>query len=150
MYKHMLVAVDGSETSNLAFQEALKLAKDQKATLLLIHVADEYFNTTGEAVFDYAKYETAIRFQGQTILNNLKKKAQEAGINVETKLIEIVEYNPRISDKIVEESIAAKADLIVIGTHGRRGFTHLIMGSVAEGVIRAATIPVLLIRGGKS
>lgn len=149
MYKHILVAVDGSETSNYAMLEAIQLAKEQQATLRLIHVADEYFNTTGETVINYVEYEKAIKEQGQSILNKLKKQAQDAGVKAESKLIEIVEYSPRIADKILEESIACKADLIVIGTHGRRGFSRFILGSVAEGVIRMATIPVLLIRGTK-
>ncbi|MHB1947901.1 MAG: universal stress protein [Gammaproteobacteria bacterium] len=149
MYKQILVAVDGSDTANLAFQEAIKLAKEQQATVRLIYVADEYFNTTGETLIDYEQYEKAIREQGQLILNKLEGLAYKAGVKVESKLIEIVDYSPRISDKIVEESISWKADLIVIGTHGRRGFSRFILGSVAEGVIRTATIPVLLIRGTK-
>ena len=55
-------------------------------------------------------------------------------------------WDRRIATAIVEEAAAWGADLIVIGTHGRRGFEHLVLGSVAEGVVRRATVPVLLIR----
>lgn len=145
MYKKILVAVDGSETSNFAFQEAIKLAKEQQATLRLIHVVDEYFYTTG--TIDYDEYEKIIKEEGKAILNKLEAQAHNAGVKAESKLLEIAEFAPRISEKIIEESIASKADLIVIGTHGRRGFNRFLLGSVAEGVIRMATIPVLLIRG---
>ncbi len=144
MYKQILVAVDDSDTSQLAFQEAIKLAKEQQSTLRLIHVVDEYFYTTG--TIDYLAYEKVIKEQGQLLLTQLKEQAHHAGVKVECKLIEIVEYAPRISEKIVKEAIECKADLIVIGTHGRRGFSRFVLGSVAEGVIRMATIPVLLIR----
>lgn len=147
MYKHILVAVDGSDTSNLAFQEALNLAQELGATLRLIHVIDQYFSAMG--TIDYVTYIKAIKDHAQSILSKLKERAQDARVKTETKIIEINEHAPRISEKIIEESITCKADLIVIGTHGRHGFSRFILGSVAEGVIRMATIPVLLIRGTK-
>ena len=72
--------------------------------------------------------------------------AQEAGIKVDTKLAVIESLTQRICDAINEESKRWSADLVVIGTHGRRGFNHLLLGSVAEGVIRLATKPVLICR----
>jgi len=71
----------------------------------------------------------------------------DVGIEAATKLIEIKRAGDRVTDMIAKEADNWPADLIVISTHGRRGFNHLLMGSVAEGVMRIATKPVLLIRG---
>lgn len=148
MYKHILVAVDGSETSNLALKEAIKLAKEQQAMLRLIHVVDQtpiYIVT--EAPYPIHEYQEALRQAGEKELANCAAAARDAGINAESKLALINVAPKRICDVINEEAKQWPADLIVIGTHGRRGFNHLLLGSVAEGVIRLATKPVLIIRG---
>ena len=147
MYKQILVPVDGSETSNLALKEAIKLAKEQQAALRLIHVVDE---TTvymmAETPYPIADYLKMMREAGQKVLSTCAMTAQEAGIKVDTKLVVIESLTQRICDAINEEAKRWSADLVVIGTHGRRGFNHLLLGSVAEGVIRLATKPVLIYR----
>ena len=148
MYKHILVAVDGSDTSNLALQEAIKLAKEQQAELHLIHVVDEtpaYMMV--ETPYPVADLQKAMREAGQKVLAICAATAREAGIEADTKFAVLEVLTQRICDVINEEAKRWPADLIVIGTHGRRGFNHLILGSVAEGVIRFATKPVLVIRG---
>ncbi|MFZ2314451.1 MAG: universal stress protein [Gammaproteobacteria bacterium] len=147
VYKRILVAVDGSDTSILAMQEAIALAKDQQATLKLVYVVDEFMVVSEGVPFDFKKYEASIRKHGQSILNKMEALAKKEGLSIESSLIENTDYSTRIPEKIVQESINWQADLIIIGTHGRRGFSHLMLGSVAEGVIRLASIPVLLIRG---
>lgn len=148
-YKRILVAVDGSEASTLAMQEAIKLAKDQQAILRIIYVADEFVIVGDGVPFDFTQYENAVRGYGLSILNKMESLAQEAGISVESGIIENTEHSVRIPEKIVQEATNWQADLLVIGTHGRHGFSHLVLGSVAEGVIRMASIPVLLVRGKK-
>lgn len=147
MYKQILVPVDGSDTSNLALKEAIKLAKEQLAALRLIHVVDE---TTvymmAETPYPIADYLKMMREAGQKVLSTCAMTAQEAGIKVDTKLVVIESLTQRICDAINEEAKRWSADLVVIGTHGRRGFNHLLLGSVAEGVIRLATKPVLIYR----
>ncbi len=145
-YKHIMVAVDGSETSNLALQEAIKLAKEQHAKLKILHVVDENILYTGETYVDYDTLWASFRKEGQEILNKMTEIARQAKIEFESSLVEIKPLEGRIAEKIVHETKAWPADLLVIGTHGRRGFSHLFMGSVAECVVRIATIPVLLIR----
>ena len=148
MYKQILVPVDGSDTSNLALAEAIKLAKDQQAALRLIHVVDEttvYMMV--ETPYPIADYLKVMHEAGQKVLSICAAKAQEAGIKADTKLVVIESLTQRICDAINEEAKRWSADLIVIGTHGRRGFNHLLLGSVAEGVIRLATKPVLIFRG---
>ena len=146
MYKHILVAVDGSDTSNLALQEAMKLAKEQQAALRLVHVVDETPTyMTMDTAFALGDFQKAMREAGQKVLATCAATARQAGVEVDTKFI--VLQTQRICDAIIEEAKRWPADLIVIGTHGRHGFNHLLLGSVAEGVIRLATSPVLVIRG---
>jgi nucleotide-binding universal stress UspA family protein len=146
MYKQILVAVDGSDTSNLALQEAMKLAKEQQAALRLVHVVDETpAYMTMDTAFALGDFQKAMREAGQKVLATCAATARQAGVEVDTKFI--VLQTQRICDAIIEEAKRWPADLIVIGTHGRHGFNHLLLGSVAEGVIRLATSPILVIRG---
>lgn len=146
MYKNILVAVDGSETSQLALAEALMLAKELTIKLQIIHVVDETFFTTGEVWFDIDQYQAAVKEEGKIVLNKMVALAQKAEVTVESQLIEINEFYERVGGKIMAFAKASHIDLLVIGTHGRRGFRRFMLGSVAEEVIRIATMPVLLIR----
>jgi nucleotide-binding universal stress UspA family protein len=150
MYKHILVAIDESDTSDLALREAISLAKDQKAVLRLVHVVDlTPVYLTVETPYPYVEYQKAMEEAGGKILASRATTAREAGIEVESKLIAIKMFGERIYDMIEDQSKQWPADLIVIGTHGRSGFQHARLGSVAEGLMRLATKPVLLIRGPK-
>ncbi len=147
LYKHIMVAVDGSDTSDLALQEAIQLAKDQKASLRIVHIVDENFVNYGEAYIDYDALQAAWREEGQKVLKKVEETIRQSKIEFDSKLVELKPFEGRIAEKIAEEAKAWPADLLVIGTHGRRGFSHLFLGSVAEGIMRIATMPVLLIRG---
>ena len=153
MYKHILVAVDGSDTSNLALQEAIKLAKEQHAVLRLVHVVDEspaYMAIDDATVADPDLIETirkALRATGENLLARCAAEVRKAGAESDTTMKIVETLGPRIHDAIEEEATRWPADLIVIGTHGRRGFRRLLLGSVAEGLARVSTKPVLLIRG---
>ena len=150
MYERILVAIDESETSDIAFQEAVSLAKDQKAALRILHVIDvSPAYLTVDTPYPFVEYEKAMQEAGEKLLADRVAKARLAGVEVDSKLITIGMYGERIYDVIEEQSKQWPADLIVIGTHGRRGARHLMLGSVAEGLIRVATKPVLLIRGPK-
>jgi nucleotide-binding universal stress UspA family protein len=89
-----------------------------------------------------------MREAGQKVLATCAATAREAGIEANTKFVVLEVLTQRICDAIIDEAKRWPADLIVFGTHGRHGFNHLLLGSVAEGVIRLATKPVLVIRGG--
>ncbi len=148
MYKHILVAVDGSNTSNLALQEAMKLAKEQQAALRLVHVVDETpAYMTMDTAYALADFQKAMREAGEKVLATCAATARQAGVKVDTKFVILEVLAQRICDAINDEAKRWPADLIVIGTHGRHGFNHLLLGSVAEGVIRLASKPVLVIRG---
>ncbi|MBU1215567.1 MAG: universal stress protein [Gammaproteobacteria bacterium] len=148
MYKRIAVAVDGGDTSIMALNEAVKLAKVMDATLLLLHVCEEIpvvWNTEGMMPIPMEDVTKALVESGKQLLHKDKLRVTEAGINVETRLVE--DYSGRIGAVISEEAGQWLADLLVIGTHGRKGLDHLLMGSVAEGVMRTASMPVLLVRG---
>jgi len=147
MFKRILVAVDGSHTAELALQEAIKLAKELQAKLRIVHAVDIVNINLGAEFPNPPEISDALIKSGQRILRKAEAVASEAGIAVETRLIEIDTLNHRIPEMIAADAEAWPADLIVICTHGRRGLSHLLLGSVAEGVVRVATKPVLLIRG---
>ncbi len=148
MYDRILVAIDDSETSDRALQEAISLAKDQKAELRILHVIDvSPAYLTVDTPYPFVEYQQAMQAAGEKLLANRLAKARDASVKVDSKLIAIEMYGERIYDVIEEQSKQWPADLIVIGTHGRRGARHLMLGSVAEGLVRIATKPVLLIRG---
>jgi len=144
MYQHILVPIDGSATSELALQEALKFAQQQNSRLELVHVLEDIWYFDNDSLLNYAELLKSMRSSGEKILAQAQILAQQAGITVEIKLLEA--RGKRIANIIVEEAKRWSAELIIIGTHGRSGFSHLLLGSIAEGVVRTAHIPVLLIR----
>lgn len=151
MYKRILVSVDGSDESKCALQEAIKLAQVEPAHLLIIHVLEENFMYHTGPGFDYGALITAMRTEGLQILDAAKRvTSKDALIRVDVKLIELQSFQGRIAEAIVEEAKDWAADLIVLGTHGRRGFSRLFLGSVAENAVRIATTPVLLVKSNKS
>ena len=128
--------------------EAVKLAKVMNATLLLLYVCEEMpvvWNTDGMMPFPIEEVTQAFIDAGKQLLQQDRASVADSGVEVETKLVE--DYNGRIGSVISEEAEKWLADLLVIGTHGRKGINHLLMGSVAEGVMRTANMPVLLVRG---
>lgn len=147
MYRNILVTVDGSHTSEIALQEAIKLAKELNGQLQIVHVVETVNLNLDSEFTDPNEIWDAMRKSGEAILTKAQAAARGAGIKAETKLIEIDTLGRRIPEVIAEEAQTWPADVIVIGTHGRRGISHLFLGSVAEGVVRVATKPVLLIRG---
>jgi nucleotide-binding universal stress UspA family protein len=147
MYHRIVVAVDGSSTSRRALHEAIKLAAEGHARLLLLHVLDEstiyrYPIPVGDALRSVLD---AWRQGAQKVLDEALEMARHSGAEVETELVESAERE--VPDVIVDKAKRWQADLIVMGTHGRQGFAHLFLGSVAEGVVRIAPVPVLLTRG---
>ena len=147
MYKRILVPIDGSATSDKGLEEAADLAKLAGASLCVMHVVDPIPYTVGyEAMGRQTGQEIAsIQEAGQKMLDAAKARAIAVGVvNVDTVLVE--RSAARISERVVEQAKTWKADLIVIGTHGRRGVGRILLGSDAEQTARIAPVPVLLIR----
>ncbi|HQR72166.1 MAG TPA: universal stress protein [Burkholderiaceae bacterium] len=146
MFKHILAAVDGSGTSTRALRAALALAGEQRSRLTIVHVVDTV-PVIVDSPYDPTDYQAAARKAGEQVLRRAAAMAQKAGVPATPRLLELQQVADRAADGIVDAARQARADLIVIGTHGRRGVSHLLLGSVAESVVRIASMPVLLIRG---
>jgi nucleotide-binding universal stress UspA family protein len=142
-YKRILVPVDGSPTSNTGLDEAVKLARSGRARIRLLHIVDDTvaFNTPDGAGVNYVL--DALRKSGEEAVAGAKERVRRAKLEAETELVE--NATGRVADAIVERAKRWKADLIVMGTHGRSGFDRLLIGSNAELVVRHSTIPVLLV-----
>ena len=142
-YKRILVPVDGDATSNAGLDEALKLARSDGAKIRLLHVIDDTlaFNSPDGAGVNYVL--DALRKSGRAAIASAEERVRRAKLQAETDLVE--NATGRVADAIVERAKRWRADLIVMGTHGRRGFDRLLIGSNAELVVRHSTIPVLLV-----
>ncbi len=147
MYQRILVPIDGSPTSIRALDEAVRLSKLTNGHIRLLHVLDQMVFPAGfEGGATYLKdVLPRMRTDGDRILRDGCERAHAAGVAVDTFQAEC--FATRTSDVIRAEALAWNADLIVIGTHGRRGMSRVLLGSDAEQVVRNAHIPVLLIRG---
>lgn len=146
MARRFLVPLDGSPTAEHGLQEALSLAKPLDASLVLLHVVESYpmmiemaTTSTWDAVAN------GLREQGQVLLERARRSALDAGVAAEAHLEE--NAAARVCDLIVEQAREHHCDMIVMGTHGRRGVQHALMGSDAERVVRQSKIPVLLVPG---
>jgi nucleotide-binding universal stress UspA family protein len=146
MYKRILVPVDGSDTSSRGLAEAIRFAKEQQAQLKIVHVfSDAYLNTVLLGGIYTGDLLQRIRNDATETLQLSAKRAAEAGVMAETQLLE--HPTSQIGEAIVQDARRWKADLIVMGTHGRRGVDRVMMGSDAEYIVRHAPAPVLLLRG---
>lgn len=145
MYKHLLVPADGSATGERGLREAIALATDQKARLTILHVIDDFaIHMDMAAVVSYAEVIDAMRKSAQDLLGRASAAAAASGVQAQTLERQVTKR--RVAEVIVEEATALGCDLIVMGTHGRRGFNRLAMGSDAEMVVRLAPVPLLLVR----
>ncbi|MHB1872191.1 MAG: universal stress protein [Steroidobacteraceae bacterium] len=145
MYKRILVPVDGSPTAAQGLSEAIKLARDQSAAILVMHVVDEWRVAAGDiAAVNLDAGAKALREAGAELLKEAEAQARAAGVSVETVLLE--ELGTPVGECIVQRARQWSADLIVCGTHGRRGISRLLLGSSAEYLVRHTPVPILLVR----
>src|SRR5579859_3045279 len=149
-YKKILVPVDGSKTSKAGLREAITLAKGQGATLQLVHVVDQhYIALMGlDSAAGITDMIDSMRRSGQSLLRSAQAAARKAGLQANTVLLETL--TGPAADPIVKQARKSGADLIVLGTHGRRGVRRLLMGSDAEQIVRNSPVPVMLVRSGGS
>ncbi len=145
-YKRILVPVDGSATSNAGLREALKLARGGKAALCLLNIMDEHMVfSSPEIAPNIRAVLDSMRSGGTRILKGALRTSRGKGLKLQSVLAE--SFAMGVADTIVRQAKRWKADLIVMGTHGRRGLKRLILGSDAEQVVRRTGIPVLLVHG---
>ena len=146
MYQRILVPIDGSSTSAKGLAEAIRLAKLTGGRLRLVHVIDELsFALTMDAYAGRAgDWLKELRADATTLLEDARARAGEE--NVEADAVLRDSFKGAVHDQVIAEAAESQADLIVIGTHGRRGLGRWVMGSSAEHILRMSPVPVLLVR----
>ena len=151
MYRRILVAVDGSATSNKALVAALEMASysGDRSAIRLIHVLDEMVYLPGldphAGQFGSAIY--AMRKAGEKVLAAGLAIVQSAGVQGDTVLVD--RLGAHLAETVAEQATQWNASLLVVGTYGRRGVGRMLMGSGAEQIIRLAPCPVLVVRGAQ-
>jgi len=144
MFKHILVPVDGSPTSMLAVTKAVGLATAFGSTVTAIYVIDPYPFTGVGADFAYgqAQYISAATAEANDAIKAAREQLEAAGVVVQTQIVE--SHTPWRG--ILDTVTAVGADLVVMGSHGRRGLEKIVLGSVAQRVLQHAHLPVLVVR----
>jgi nucleotide-binding universal stress UspA family protein len=138
-FKHIVAATDFSETSRAAFELACELARECGAALTVVHVCEvPGYDETGPIPYDVA---TPIVASAERELDGIMRRVR-ASCPEATAVVRI----GAAAAEILALAADVRADLVVLGTHGRRGFAHAVMGSVAERVVRCAPVPVLTVR----
>jgi len=146
-YAKVLVAVDGSVAADKGLREAIRVAKAGDAQLVMLHVVNEllaYYAMDGAGLS--VDLSQQLRDSGRRILDKAAARAARQGVAGKSVMREVV--GGSAAQAIVREAKKQRANLIVLGTHGRRGMSRLVLGSDAEEVVRSAPVPVLLVRAG--
>jgi nucleotide-binding universal stress UspA family protein len=147
MYQRIMLAVDGSKPAALALKEAVKLGKALGCEVHLVHVVDDGAAADDVGYFEPAAANPKLLDAGRDYLQRAAAELSAAGVAHSERLIEEPFAPTDIAVTIDQAAREASVDLIVMGTHGRRGVRRLLMGSVAEGVLRLSRVPVLLVQG---
>ena len=143
--KRIMHPTDFSPASSPAYKRAVDLARDNRAELLVVHVLTPAVPIVADGYVSPQVYEdmaSATRAYARKHLDDLVGKAKRAGARVKGLLLEGVPH-----ERIAQAARSRKADMIVIGTHGRTGLAKLFLGSVASRVLAAAPCPVLTVKG---
>ena len=147
MYKRILVPIDGSETAERGLREAIGIAAAVGATIVVLNVTLESSILMEGMTMAYYKEAAAelVRAAG-VMVDQASKAVTGAGVACETAVVEATAG--AAWETIVEQAVQRRCDLVVMGTHGRRGLKRLTLGSDAELVVRHAGVPVLLVNAG--
>ncbi len=143
MYKRLFVADDGSEAGAAALNEAIGLGQSEGSELHITFVV-HHPTTFGHPIVNLAAVEEALEAEARTTLESAAAKAQAAGVTASTAMVSAT--RAPIAATLLAEAAKWQADLIVMGTRGRRGLDRAVLGSVAEAVLRTTPLPVLLVR----
>ena len=146
MYDRILVAVDGSPTADRALDEAIQLAQKLGSELVIAHIIDNSYLMYDVGYVDVGAFTEALVNQGNQIVADARAKAEKAGVHVHSVVVDDPIGTFDIGTAIEQAAHNVGAQALVLGTHGRRGFRRLFLGSVAESVVRMSTLPVLLVR----
>jgi len=147
MYERILIALDGSETSKRALAEALRMAQLTGARLCVAHVIDAVEPFGMGLTYVPIELLAAYREDAKKLLEAARADAKAAGVICETELLEVQDVTDSVASCLHRCASRIGAQLVVLGTHGRRGVRRTWLGSVAEEFVRGAECPVLLVRG---
>lgn len=149
MYRHIFIAIDDSETSQKALAEAIVQAKAHGATLEIAHAIDvqfvHLFHAGGMTTTRASEISEALVSGAEALLGTALQQAEAAGVQATIRLLE--GHGQHADDLLAEAIEHAGADLLVVGSHGRRGVRRLLLGSVAENLVRKVGVSVLIVRG---
>jgi len=143
--RRILHPTDFSGASGAAFARAVEMARANRAELLVLHVLSPVVPMVGDGYVApqlYEQIESSARVEAQRQLDRLLARAKKAGARAKGVLV-----NGSPSEQIARLARSKRADLVVIGTHGRTGLAKFFLGSVANRVVSTATCPVLTVRG---
>lgn len=142
MDKRILVPVDGGTTSMNGLEKAIRLSRASGAKLRILHMVDSIAFSRDHSMFT----ATADKFResGRKSIKEVMARVRKQQVQADSRMVE--NLTGRAADTIVKEANKWRADAIMMGTHGRRGFNRLVLGSDAELVVRTASVPVLLVQ----
>ena len=144
MFKHILVPIDGSSTAQLAIGKAVAIAQAFKSAVTLIYVIDPYAFTGVGTDFSYgqAEYLSAATKEAHEAISSAQQVFESHAVAVESSVVE----GHSIYQAILDTAKSLNADLVVMGSHGRRGLERLVLGSVTTQVLSHAHVSVLVVR----
>ncbi|MGN6529978.1 MAG: universal stress protein [Burkholderiaceae bacterium] len=148
MYRRILVPIDGSPTARRGLDEAIALAREAGGAIRVLHVIDEPYAALGLDGFAAGASGDIVELlqaNARHIVDDGAAAVRAAGVPVETAIEDSA--SGRVCELVAKDATDWRADLVVIGTHGRRGTRRLFLGSDAEQISRIAPVPVLLVRG---
>jgi nucleotide-binding universal stress UspA family protein len=148
VYKRILVPLDGSETAWNALETAEQLAVDMAAELRPVYVIDVPVLAFDSPGFDPTIIRDAYAEEGRRVTAQAEARMKQRGVAGAARVEEVAGPGEDVAERILIIAGDWHADLIVMGTHGRRGLRRLVLGSVAERVLRSTTLPVLLVSTG--
>ncbi len=146
MYENIVVALDGSDAAKRALSEAIQLARLSRGRLTAVYVVDQSAAFTYAGACDPHLLTDAARQVGLTLLHAAREQMRELNVVGETEIVETQGISEDVAGALLRCADQREADLVVMGTHGRRGLRRMVIGSVAERFVRLATCPVLLVR----
>jgi len=145
MYSRILVPVDGSAPSECGLREAIRIAQATRASLVVVNVVNEFpILMDPVAMSDYNNLLESLRRNGEEIAGKAARAVRDAGLECESMVLDATGVS--VAALIVDQVAERRCDLVVMGTHGRRGMRRLALGSDAELVVRRCPVPVLLVK----
>ncbi|MFC4273592.1 universal stress protein [Achromobacter aloeverae] len=145
MYRKILVALDGSDVAQAAFEHALHLGSKENAEVVPVYVVEYSSAYYTAAVYDVTPFRDAMIEEANKVVATANQRLQAAGVRGNARFIDKEGITQTIAQQLQETAEEEGVDLVVLGTHGRRGFQRMMLGSVAEAFLRLSTCPVLLV-----